>query len=83
MKAGESKVIVLNGKEGLECEVYVDGICLEHVSKFKYLGCVLDESGTEDAECSKRVVSERKVVGVISSLVNARDLELECAINLC
>ena len=28
----------------LECEVYVDGIRLEHVSEFKYLGCVLDES---------------------------------------
>ena len=24
---------------------------LEHVSEFKYLGCVLDESGTDDTEC--------------------------------
>ena len=24
-------MIVLNGKEGLECEVYIDGIRLEHV----------------------------------------------------
>ena len=28
-----------------ECEVCVDGTCLEHVSEFKYLGCGLDESG--------------------------------------
>ena len=34
---GKSKVKVLNEKEGLECEVYVDGIRLEHVSEFKYL----------------------------------------------
>ena len=34
-------------KEGLECEVHVDGIHLEHVSEFKFLGCILDE-----AECS-------------------------------
>ena len=36
INAGKSKVIVLNGEEGLECEVHVDGICLEHVSEFKY-----------------------------------------------
>ena len=31
---GKSKVIVLNGEEGLECEVHVDGIRLEHVLDF-------------------------------------------------
>ena len=36
--------MVLGGGEGLECEVFLDGICLEHVSEFKYLGYVLDES---------------------------------------
>ena len=38
--AGRSKVMVLNGKEGLECEVHLDGIRLENVSEFKYLGCL-------------------------------------------
>ena len=33
----------------------------------KYLGCVLDESGTDDAECCRKVASERKVAGVITS----------------
>ena len=61
------------------CEVHVDGIPLEHVSDFKYLGCVLEESGTDGAECSGMVVSRRWVIGVIRSLVNARDLLLECA----
>ena len=42
VNAGKSKVMVLGGEEGLECEVCVDRICLEHVSEFKYLGCVLD-----------------------------------------
>ena len=36
--------MVLNGEEGLVCEVNVDGIHLEYVSEFKYLGYVLDES---------------------------------------
>ena len=35
--ASKSKMIMLGGKERLEC-VCVDGICLEHVSEFKYLG---------------------------------------------
>ena len=30
----KSKLNVLNGEEGLECEVHVDEIRLEHVSEF-------------------------------------------------
>ena len=40
--AGKRKVMVLGREEGLECEVCLDGIHSEHVSEFKYLGCVLD-----------------------------------------
>ena len=43
-------MMVLNGEVGLECEVHVDGIHLEHVLEFKYLKCVLDKSGTDGAE---------------------------------
>ena len=42
VNAGKSKVMVLNREEGLECEINVEEICLEQVSEFKYLGCVLD-----------------------------------------
>ena len=42
---GKSKVTVLGGEEGLNCEVCANGIRLEHVSEFKYLGCILDVSG--------------------------------------
>ena len=44
------KVMVLKGEEGLECEVQVDGTCLEHVSEFKFLRYVLDKSGADGAE---------------------------------
>ena len=37
------------------CEVCVDGIQGEHILEFKYLGYVLGESGTEDAECHRKV----------------------------
>ena len=35
VNASKSKVIVLGWEEGLECEVCVNGIRLEHVSEFK------------------------------------------------
>ena len=74
----KSKVMIMNVEEGLECEVYIDGIRLEHVSEFKYLGCVFDESGTDKAECSRKMASDRRVAGAIRSMVNDRDLQLEC-----
>ena len=39
--------------------------------EFKYLECVLDESGTDEAEYSRKVASWRRVAGSIRSLVNA------------
>ena len=66
-------VMVMN-----ECEVHVDGVCLECVSKIKYLGCVLDEAGTDGADCSSKETSGRRVAEAIRSLVNAWDLEIQC-----
>ena len=63
----------------MECEVHVDGIRLDHVSEFKYFGCVLNESGTDGAECCRKVASGKRIAGAIRSLVNVRDLQLECA----
>ena len=38
VNGGKSKVMIMNREEGLESEVHIDGVHLEHVSKFKYLG---------------------------------------------
>ena len=70
--------MVLGGEEGLECEFCVDRIRLGHVSEFKYLGCILGESGTYEAECSRKVMSGKRVADAISSLVHAKSLKLEC-----
>ena len=40
VNVGNSKVMVLNGEEGLNCEDHVDRIRLKHVSEFKYFRCV-------------------------------------------
>ena len=79
VNAGKRKVMVLNGEEGLECDIHIDGIHLEHVLKFKYLGYVLDKSSTDGAECSRKVASGRRVADGIRSLFNANKLQLECA----
>ena len=37
-------------------------IRLKHVSEFKYLECVLDESGTYETECSRKARSRIRAV---------------------
>ena len=70
INASKSKVMMLGREEGLESEVCIDGIRLEHVSEFKYLGYVLDGSGTYEAEFSRPVAIVRRVAVDIRSLVN-------------
>src|SRR5678815_3688058 len=71
----KSKVMVVS-EDSPQCEAMLDGEQLEQVSEFKYLGYVLDEKGTDDAECSRKVVNGRKVAGAIKSLVNVKGLSL-------
>ena len=40
---------------------------------------VLDESGTDGAKYIRKMTCGRRVVGAIRSLINGRDLQLECA----
>ena len=61
-------MMVLNGEEGL---VRVDGLRLEHVFELKYLGYVLDETGTDEADGRRKLSSGRRLAGAIISLVNA------------
>ena len=54
VNAGKSNMLILGGEEKLKCEVCVDEIRFEHVSEFKYFGCVWDELGTDEAECRRK-----------------------------
>ena len=38
-----------------------------YISEFKYLGCVLEKSGTDEPECSRKVASGSRVAGAIRS----------------
>ena len=39
----------------------------------------MDEAGPDVEECSRKVVSGRRVADAISSLVNAKNWQIECA----
>ena len=57
-------MMVLGKEERLVCEVvevFVDERKSERVSEFKYLGFVLDESGTYSAKCCRKDMSWRRV----------------------
>ena len=69
--------MVLRGEERLDCKIRVDGMQLEYVLEFKYLGCVLDESGTYEAECCGKAAILRRDECAIRSLVNASGLQFE------
>ena len=53
VNSGKSQVMVLGREEVLECEVCI--------SEFEYLGCVLVTSGKNETECSRKVLSWRRV----------------------
>ena len=67
------------GAPPLEGEIRVDGARLKQVSEFKYLGCVLDKSGTDAPEYRRKVTNRKKVASAIRFLVNARGLQVQCA----
>ena len=63
----------------MQYKVCMDEARFEQVPEFRYLGCVLDESGTDVAECRRKGASGRRVAGAIKSMVNIRGLRRECA----
>ena len=79
VNADKIKMIVLSTEERLGCEIRVDGVRLEQVFEFKYLGCILDELSKDVEECDGKVASRRKVANTTRSIVNVRCLYLECA----
>ena len=73
----KSKMMVVSGVN-TQCQITLDGEQFEQVSEFKYLGYMMNDKGTDDAECGRKVSSGRKVAGAIKSLVNVKGLSIEC-----
>src|SRR5678815_5767524 len=75
----DKREVMVVSEDSPRCEVTLEGEQLEQVSDFKYLGYMLDDKGTDDAKCSRKVVNGRKLAGAIKSLVDVKGLSLECA----
>ena len=71
-------VMAMNGEEGLECKIYVDGMRLERMSEFKYLRWFWMNQ-VHIRECRRKVASGWRVACAIRYLVIARGLQLEYA----
>ena len=65
INAGKSKVIMLSGEEGLECEVYVDGICLEQSRNLN----TWDMFWMNQVLMRQSVVGRRQVGGLLQVLL--------------
>ena len=78
-------MMLLDGEEGLECGVCVQGLWLEHLSEVKYFGCVLRESGTNEAECpwKGRVKGGLQMLGVCSLSVLGSCMSQYLCLFLC
>ena len=55
ISADKNKVIMLREEEGSTCDVIVNGRELGHVLEFRYLKFWLIGSGTDKAECFRKV----------------------------
>ena len=54
VNGGINRMMVLGGKEGLEYEVCVNLMRFEHLLEYKYFRYVLNESGINEVECSRK-----------------------------
>lgn len=58
-------------KESSQCEFFLDSRQLEQLKEFMYLGDLICENGTDDAEYNRIVESSRKVADINKFFVNA------------
>ena len=69
--------MVLNGEEGLECEILGDKMLLGYVSEFKDIS-FFSTNQVQMSQCSRKVSRGRKFAGAFKSLVNVKGQQLEC-----
>ncbi|KAF4649250.1 hypothetical protein FOZ61_001535, partial [Perkinsus olseni] len=77
----KSKLMVLNASKGLRRmtdlkskKMWVDGVALEWVSSFSYLGCVISEDGGLEKEITNRIARARRNFNRIAPIWRSKDL---------
>ena len=71
---GKTKVMVVK-RGGGTCNITVNGVEIENVKTTKYLGAMLDEEGSCDAEVDHRIGAASKVIGATrKEIIDRREL---------
>ena len=77
VNANKSKVMVFERNEATECGVMLDGVEMENVRVFKYLGSVLSKDGSLEEEVRERVQQGRKVAGSLKAVIRNRAVSMD------
>ena len=64
-------------EEALHTRVKLNGVVMEEVREFKYLGSVFSKHGTMEAETRERALQGRKVVGAVGSVMRGRSVSVD------
>ena len=71
---GKTKVMVVK-RGGGTCNITVNGVEIENVKTMKYLGTMLDEEGSCEAEVDHRIGAASKVIGAMrKEIIDRREL---------
>ena len=71
---GKTKVMVVK-RGGGTCNITVNGVEIENVKTMKYLGAMLDEEGSCEAEVDHRIGAASKVIGAMrKEIIDRREL---------
>ena len=83
VNTNKSKVVVFERGEATECTVRLDGVDMENVKVFKYLGSVMSKDGSLGEEVLGRVQQGRRVVGSLKAVMRNREVSMEVKKSLC
>jgi len=67
----------VNEQSELECKINMDGVRLEEVREFKYLGTILCKHGSMDGEIRERAVQGRRVIGSLGRIMKGRNVSMD------
>ena len=71
---GKDKVMLVK-RGGGTCNITVNGVEIENVKTMKYLGAMLDEEGSCEAEVDHRIGAASKVIGAMrKEIIDRREL---------
>ena len=83
INASKTKVMQIGSTEGSRpLRIEVDGVWLEQVTKYKYLGVVITEDGRDDEEIKTRLGIARTAFNNLEKVLRDRKMKMELRIKI-